>query len=475
MVNVTELGSIRHIHFVGIGGAGMSGIAEVLLRQNYQVTGSDIAQNAVVQHLMGLGATISLEHQAENIVGADVIVTSSIISPDNPEVVAARAAQIPVIHRAQMLAMLMQNKNGIAIAGTHGKTTTTSLAASMLAEGGMDPTFVIGGILKSAGANAHLGQSDYFVAEADESDASFLYLHPKIIIVTNIDADHLGTYGGDFNKLCDAFVDFIQQLPTDGLAVLCLDDPIVRQMIPRITRPIVTYGFDTAADLRIINFRPDGFQTHFTVHQTINGQELNLTLNLPGTHNVLNATAACAVAMHINVPHVSIQQALQKFAGVARRMQIYGEFETTKGKILLIDDYGHHPREIKATWSAIRQAWPDRRLVVIYQPHRYTRTQDLFEEFVAVLSEEADQLILLDVYAAGEQPIIGADGLSLFQAVEQRAKPQHAVFVPQLSLLPKVLQEVLDEGDIVLTQGAGNVGTVAPRLATNGFHAWEQA
>lgn len=469
-MNAINLEGVQRIHFVGIGGAGMSGIAEVLLQQGYRVSGSDINAGATLEHLQSLGAVVSLGHAAEHIAGAEAVVVSSMISPDNPEILAARAEGIPVLHRAQMLAFLMHHKCGIAIAGTHGKTTTTSLVTSILTEAGFDPTFVIGGVLKSAGVNAHAGQSRYFVAEADESDASFLHLHPKVAIVTNIDADHLGTYGGDFNRLCDTFIEFLDRLPMDGLAVVCMDDPIIRQLLPRITRPLITYGFDAAADVRIVRFRPEGFRTCFTLHHAADGHELEVTLNLPGAHNALNTAAACVVARHLGVKDHAIQSALLQFAGVARRMQIYGELEIGQGRVLLIDDYGHHPREIRATWSAIRQAWPNRRLVVVYQPHRYSRTQDLFEDFVKVLSEETDKLILLDVYPAGEEPISGADGAALFSAVQKR-KGAQAIFVPKLDCLTEVLQQILCEGDILLTQGAGSIGTVAPQLVLQGLMA----
>ncbi|HVV69512.1 MAG TPA: UDP-N-acetylmuramate--L-alanine ligase [Gammaproteobacteria bacterium] len=462
------LENVRHIHFVGIGGAGMGGIAEVLLHQGYIISGSDMGKNAMVQRLSGLGAKIFPEHKAQNILGAEIVVVSTAIAEDNPEVIAARLANIPVIARAQMLAELMHSKYGIAIAGTHGKTTTTSLVASILTEGGLDPTFVIGGLLKSAGANAHLGTSEYFVAEADESDASFLFLHPKITIVTNVDADHLGTYGGDFECLCDTFIRFLHQLPEDGLAIVCIDDPVIRELLPRITRPVVTYGFDSAAEIRITDFDPQGFQTHFKVRDTHHGEEVVVSLNLPGAHNVLNATAAIAVAFRLGISGEAVARALQKFAGVGRRMQIYGELPVGKGGVLVIDDYGHHPREIAATWAAIRQAWPERRLVVVYQPHRYTRTRDLFTDFVSVLTKEVDKLILLDVYSAGETPISGADGAALFLAIQSHTEGE-PVFVPHMDDLPEVLARELRAGDVLLTQGAGSVGGVAPKLMAKEF------
>ncbi len=471
-MTVSLLEEVKRIHFIGIGGAGMGGIAEVLLHLGYAVSGSDPGKNAMIQRLLGLHATIFPEHKAENIAGIELIVVSSAIAQDNPEIIAAQRANIPIIARAEMLAELMRTKYGIAIAGTHGKTTTTSLCASILAEGGLDPTFVIGGLLKSAGANAHLGYSEYFVAEADESDASFLFLHPKIAIVTNIDADHLGTYGGDFNRLCDTFIKFLQQLPENGLAVMCHDDPVIRELLPRISRPVVTYGFDEQADLRIIDFNPQGFETHFKIHDARNNQEIAITLNLPGAHNVLNAAAAIAVALKLGMPAIAIQRALQKFSGVGRRMQIYGELPVGAGHVLVIDDYGHHPREIKATWSAIRQAWPERRLVVVYQPHRYSRTRDLFTDFVNVLAQDADQLILLDVYPAGEKPIMGADGAALFSAIKTRSHAE-PIFVPHMEALTEVLRQELRAGDVLLTQGAGNVGTIAPKLMATEFQLVE--
>lgn len=455
---------VKRIHFIGIGGAGMGGIAEVLLHQGYEVTGSDLSQNAIVKRLQNLGAAITQEHRAENIINADVVVISTAISQNNPELIAAKEARIPVIARAQMLADLMRGKHGIAIAGTHGKTTTTSLLASVLTEAGLDPTFVIGGLLKSTGTHAYLGKSPFFVAEADESDASFLYLYPEISIVTNIDADHMETYQNDFNHLRDTFIQFLHRLPFNGLAVVCIDDPVIREILPRIAKPILTYGFHPDADLRIVDFQPQGFQSHFTLKHAKDEKNLEITLNLPGTHNALNTAAVCGVAMSLGVPDNAIKNALEKFSGVGRRMQIYGELETAQGHVLLVDDYGHHPREIIATWSAIRQAWPNRRLVVVYQPHRYTRTRNLFKDFVEVLSQQPDQLILLDVYSAGETPIPGANGEALFHAIQQQSKTT-PVFVPHIEELPNVLNQLLKNGDILLTQGAGSVGTIAPKIA----------
>lgn len=456
---------VKRIHFIGIGGAGMGGIAEVLLHQGYAISGSDLNQNTMVKHLQNLGANIMLQHVAENVVGADVVVISTAIAADNPELVAAKKALIPVVPRAQMLADLMRMKqHGIAVAGTHGKTTTTSLLACVLTEAKLDPTFVIGGMLKSAGTNAYLGNSPFFVAEADESDASFLYLYPEIAIVTNIDADHMSTYQNDFEQLKNTFVQFLHRLPFNGLAVVCMDDPVIREILPLIGRPILTYGFHEDADIQIADFQPTGFQTRFTLKHAKDGKDIAITLNLPGTHNALNTAAVCGVALSLGVDETAIQNALEKFSGVGRRMQVYGELETARGRVLLIDDYGHHPREITATWTAIRQAWPDRRLVVAYQPHRYTRTRDLFADFTTVLSQQTDQLVLLDVYSAGEEPIPNADGKTLFEAIRQQSKTE-PVFVPKIDELPDVLEKVLQNGDVLLTQGAGSIGTVAPKLA----------
>ncbi len=463
---------VKHIHLIGIGGAGMSGIAEVLIHQGYQVTGSDLHENDLVKHLAGLGAKIFLEHRAENMMGADVIVVSTAISTENPEWIAAKKANIPIIPRAQMLADLMRAKHGIAIAGTHGKTTTTSLMVSVLTEAGLDPTFVIGGLLKSSGTHAYLGKSHFFVAEADESDASFLHLYPEFSIVTNIDADHMSTYGNDFNQLKQAFLQFLHRLPFHGLAVVCLDDPVIQEILPAIARPTLTYGFHAQADLRITNYQALGFQSQFTLKQAKKNREIFITLNLPGEHNALNTAAVCAIAMSLGVSDIDIQTALEKFAGVGRRMQIYGELspvfltaqKVEKRRVLLIDDYGHHPREIVATWSAIRQAWPERRLVVVYQPHRYSRTHDLFSDFVKALSQHVDQLILLDIYAAGEDPRPEINGEILCEAVEKKSK-NRPIFVPNIEDLPNMLSHVLADGDILLTQGAGNVGAIASKLA----------
>lgn len=463
-----DLEHIKRIHFIGIGGAGMGGIAEVLKHQGYEVTGSDLNTHSVmIERLKTLQIPVFTGHKAENVENAELVVVSTAVAAENPEITAAQAAGIPIFPRALMLSELMRKKFGIAIAGTHGKTTTTSLVTSLLTEADWDPTFVIGGLLKSAGANAHLGHSAYFVAEADESDASFLYLHPKMAVVTNIDADHMGTYGGDFNRLRQAFIDFLAKLPADGMAVVCGDDPGVKSILSQVTVPVTTYGFSVDADIQIRDFQPNGFQTQFTLYDRRQTSALSIVLNLPGKHNASNAAAAYAIVRQLGMEPAVIQRAFQQFAGVGRRLQIYGELDIHAGNVLLIDDYGHHPREIMATWSAIRQGWPDRRLVVIYQPHRYSRTQDLFHDFVKVLSDQTDKLILLDVYSAGEAPIPGADGLALFNAIQ--AGKSQPVFVPTIDRLAQTLRDTLQEGDILLTQGAGNVGAIAAQLATEGL------
>lgn len=457
-----SMGRIQHIHFVGIGGAGMGGIAEVLLNEGYKITGSDLSNNAVTARLKNLGVEVMEGHQVQNIQGADVVVRSTAIPDDNLELIAARAARIPIVQRALMLAELMRFRHGIAIAGTHGKTTTTSLVASILAEGGLDPTFVIGGLLNSTGSNARLGSGQFLVAEADESDASFLYLKPVIAAVTNIDADHMDTYHGDFAELKSTFIEFLHHLPFYGLAVLCADDPIVREIIPQISRPVFTYGFTEDVDLWATNYIQKTTKNFFTVIRK-GKPPLEIILNLVGRHNVLNALAAIAIGMEIGVPDTAIQTALANFSGVGRRFQIYGEFTTQQGQILLVDDYGHHPSEIKATLQAARSAWPDRRLVMAYQPHRYTRTRDLFEDFAQVLSE-VDVLLLLEIYSAGETPIQGADGRSLCRNIRQRGKID-PIFIEYPHQLPNALQNVLQNGDLLLTQGAGNIGGITTELA----------
>lgn len=459
-----EMGHIKHIHFVGIGGVGMAGIAEVLLRQGYTVSGSDVAENALTQWLRVMGAIVYRNHVPENIANADVVVRSSAVDLDNPELIAAREARIPIVARAEMLGELMRFRYGIAIAGTHGKTTTTSLVTSILAEAGLDPTFVIGGRLNSVGSNARLGRGHYLVAEADESDASFLFLKPMISIVTNIDQDHMGTYANDFECLKETFIKFIHCLPFYGLAVLCIDDPVVREILPKLSRSVVTYGLSEDADFRTDRYQQIGMQTQFTVTRPKNYPPIDITLNSPGRHNVLNALAAIAVATELKVPDNAIAEALLHFAGIGRRFQVYGEFPlSTGGRVTLVDDYGHHPREIAATLQAARESWPTRRLVMVYQPHRYTRTRDLFGDFCDVLSLP-DKLLLLDVYAAGEEFIHGADGATLADAIKNRGQLT-PIFVKQHNSLPALFAEELKDGDILLMQGAGNIGALAARLA----------
>jgi len=456
------MGRIRRTHFVGIGGAGMSGIAEVLLNLGYEVSGSDLRESAVTRRLQKQGARIYLGHGSANVESVDVVVVSSAVREDNPEVVAARQQRIPVVPRAEMLAEIMRFRYGIAVAGTHGKTTTTSLVASLLAEAGCDPTFVIGGRLNSTDSNARLGTGRYLVAEADESDASFLYLQPMLAVVTNIDADHLSTYEGDFQRLRQTFVEFLHHLPFYGLAVVCLDDPNVRAVLPEITRQLCTYAIDSEdADVRAVNLRQDGLQMHFEVCQS--GYEpLPVVLNLPGRHNVLNALAAIAVARELDIDTRSIQHALETFAGIGRRFQVNGEIALAGGSVLFVDDYGHHPSEIAATLAAVRNGWPGRRLVTVFQPHRYSRTRDLFDDFAQVLVD-TDVLLVTEVYAAGEEPISGADGRALCRAVRGRGRVE-PVFVEDVETLPEVLSSVVRAGDLVLTLGAGSIGGVAATL-----------
>ena len=459
------MGRVRRVHFVGIGGAGMSGIAEVMLNLGYEVQGSDLRSNPVTQRLQALGATVFTGHDPARVAGVDVLVVSSAVTEANPEVAAAREQHIPVVPRAEMLAELMRFRYGIAVAGTHGKTTTTSLVASLLAEADLDPTYVIGGKLNSADGHARLGTGRYLVAEADESDASFLYLQPMIGIVTNIDADHLETYGGDFGRLRQTFVEFLHHLPFYGLAVLCLDDAGVRAILPEVTRPFRTYSIDsTEADLYTSGLQQRGLQMHFELHRKGREDVLPVVLNLPGRHNVLNALAAVMVADELGLPDAAIQAGLRNFTGIARRSQYHGELLSPAGPVLLVDDYGHHPSEISATLTAIKAGWPERRLVVVFQPHRYTRTRDLFEDFTQALSQ-ADVLLLCEVYAAGEAPIAGADGRALCRAVRARGRVD-PVFVEQVELVPEVLAGVLAPDDVVLTLGAGDIGTVPARLET---------
>nr|WP_123770395.1 UDP-N-acetylmuramate--L-alanine ligase [Vulcaniibacterium tengchongense] len=455
------------VHFVGIGGVGMSGIAEVMCTLGYQVSGSDNADNAVTRRLASLGVAVRRGHAAANVLGADCVVVSSAIRPDNPELLEARAQRIPVVPRAEMLAELMRFKRGIAVAGTHGKTTTTSLVASVLAEGGIDPTFVIGGQLLAAGANARLGKGDWLVAEADESDGSFLRLNPQIAIVTNIDADHLENYGGDFAKVRAAFEEFMHRLPFYGLAVLCLDDPEVAALAGRTPRHVMTYGLHEDADARAEDVRQDGACMRFTLCLP-DATRTPVELALPGRHNVLNALAAAAVGWQLGVSADAIARALQKFAGVGRRFNLLARLTTARGAtVQLVDDYGHHPKELEAVFAAARGGWPDRRLVVAFQPHRYTRTRDLFDEFAAVLSS-VDVLVLTEVYPAGEAPIAGADAKSLARAIRARGRIDPIV-VAGPGDLAGVLPDVLADGDLLLLMGAGDIGYAAQQLAAQGF------
>jgi UDP-N-acetylmuramate--alanine ligase len=456
----------RRVHFVGIGGVGMSGIAEVLCNLGYSVSGSDKADNATTRRLAGLGARIDRGHDAMNVAEADVLVVSSAIMPDNPELVAARARRIPVVPRAEMLGELMRFRRGIAVAGTHGKTTTTSLTASVLAEAGLDPTFVIGGQLIAAGANARLGTGEYLVAEADESDGSFLLLSPVIAIVTNIDADHLENYGGDFERVKKAFADFLHRLPFYGVAALCVDDAEVASLALETSRRVLTYGIDSAADVRASNLRQRAGATEFALHLPGAGPVVPVTLNLPGRHNVLNALAACAVGWQLGVPPEAMQRALAKFEGVGRRFQVRGELELEQGHALLVDDYGHHPRELAAVFEAARAGWPERRLVVAFQPHRYSRTRDLLDDFANVLAE-ADVLVLTEVYPAGEAPIANADGRALARAVRARGKVD-PVLVEHPRDLHGALPPLMRDGDLLLLLGAGDIGAAASDLSARG-------
>ena len=459
---INRMRRIQRVHFVGIGGSGMSGIAEVMLNLGYDVQGSDLKPNNQTRRLEKLGATVFIGHAEENIRDADAVVVSSAVDETNPEVAAAREQLMPVVPRAEMLAELMRFRYSIAVAGTHGKTTTTSLVASVLAEGDLDPTFVIGGRLKSADSNARLGQGEYLVAEADESDASFVHLKPMLAIVTNIDADHMSTYDGDIRKLRSGFVEFLHNLPFYGLAVVCVDDPGVRKIMGSIGRAVVTYGLDEEADLRAENIEFDADRTRFDVVRGGDRPALRITLRLPGLHNVRNALAAIAVAEELQVSDEAVVRALGNFEGIDRRFQSLGEVKTAAGRIMLIDDYGHHPTEVAATLAAARAGWPERRVVLVFQPHRYTRTRDLLDDFAQVLSD-ADVLVLLDVYAAGEAPIAGADGRAIARAVRTRGAVE-PVFVETLDELQPVLADILEDGDLVLTMGAGDIGAYAAKL-----------
>ncbi len=463
--------AIRHIHFIGVGGAGMSGIAEVLLNLGYTISGSDLSDSSTLRRLADLGIQTHVGHSAENVQGADAVVTSTAVKADNPEVLVARARQIPVVPRAVMLAELMRMKQGVAIAGTHGKTTTTSLVASVLAEGGLDPTFVIGGRLNSAGTNAKLGTGDYIVVEADESDASFLNLLPVMAVVTNIDADHMETYGHDFEKLKLAFVEFLHRMPFYGTAILCSDDPGVRSIVDKLARPVTTYGLQEGAQVRAVDLKAENGQMHFTV-QRRNGitlPDLPVVLNLPGEHNVLNALAAISVAVELGVDDAAVQRALANFKGVGRRFQRYGEVKllNAAGSFTLIDDYGHHPVEMAATLAAARGAFPGRRLVLAFQPHRYSRTRDCFEDFVRVISHGADTVLLSEVYAAGEAPIVAADGRSLSRALRIAGKIE-PVFVDKIEGMAQAIFDNAKDGDIVICMGAGSIGAVPAQVQKMG-------
>nr|WP_237433550.1 UDP-N-acetylmuramate--L-alanine ligase [Dickeya dianthicola] len=464
---------VRHIHFVGIGGAGMGGIAEVLANEGYQISGSDLAPNAVTQQLTDLGARIYFHHRPENVNEVSVVVVSSAIAADNPEIIAAHEARIPVIRRAEMLAELMRFRHGIAVAGTHGKTTTTAMVTSIYAEAGLDPTFVNGGLVKAAGTHARLGSSRYLIAEADESDASFLHLQPMVAIVTNIEADHMDTYQGDFENLKQTFINFLHNLPFYGHAVMCLDDAVIRELLPKVGRHITTYGFSDDADVRVADYRQIGAQGLFTLARQ--GKPLlNVTLNAPGRHNALNAAAAVAVATEEGIDDDAILRALARFQGTGRRFDFLGDFPLQpvngkSGSAMLVDDYGHHPTEVDATIKAARAGWPDKRLVMIFQPHRYTRTRDLYDDFAHVLSQ-VDVLLMLDVYSAGEAPIPGADSRSLCRTIRGRGKID-PIMVPDVDTLPELLVQALQGDDLVLVQGAGNIGKLARRLAENRLQA----
>jgi len=463
---VPEMRRIRRIHFIGIGGAGMSGIAEVLLNQGYGISGSDLAENASVRRLRELGARIWIGHRAEQVEGADVVVQSAAVPAANPELAAARDARIPVVQRAEMLAELMRYRHGIAVAGTHGKTTTTSLIVAILAAAGRNPTFVIGGRVNAAGANAGLGESRYLVAEADESDASFLHLQPMVAVVTNIDQDHMATYDFEVAKLKRTFVEFLHNLPFYGVAVLCIDDPWLRELLPQIGRQVITYGFAEDADYRVAELGFAGTRTHFVLHRP-EGEPLAIELNVPGAHNVLNAAAAVAVAIDEGVPDAAIRAGLAGFQGVGRRFDIQGEFPVAGGSLLLVDDYGHHPAEVAAVQRAVRDGWPGRRLVTIFQPHRYTRTRDLYEDFVQVLSG-SDLLVVLPVYAAGEEEIPGADSRSLCRSIRLRGVLD-PIYADGIEAVPELLVNLVRPGDVVITQGAGDIGRLCRLLAERGF------
>ncbi|MCW8933339.1 MAG: UDP-N-acetylmuramate--L-alanine ligase [Gammaproteobacteria bacterium] len=463
LIETHPMRKIQRVHFVGIGGVGMCGIAEVLLNLGYKVSGSDVKENVAIQRLLKQGAKVFIGQKASNVEDVEVVVVSTAIAADNVEVVAAKEHRIPVIRRAEMLAEIMRFRHGIAIAGTHGKTTTTSLTASLLIEAGLDPTYVIGGKLNSAATNAKLGAGKYFVAEADESDASFLLLQPMMAVVTNIDADHLETHDGDFERYKHSFIEFLHHLPFYGKAVICLDDAENKQIMDKVSRPVITYGIDSNADVKAENIRCNGMQCHFDLVLPEMNKTTEITLNMPGKHNVLNSLAAITIAHLLGVDTSVMQKALLEFDGIGRRMQQYGDIKTEKGSVLLVDDYAHHPTEIKATLEAAKNAWSERRIVVVFQPHRYTRTRDLFEDFSQVLSK-ADALIVTEIYPAGEEHIVGADGRALCAAIRARGRV-NPVFVEDLKDLNASIIDVIEEGDVLLTLGAGSIGSIAEQLS----------
>lgn len=465
--NMPVMRRIRRIHFVGIGGSGMSGIAEVLFNQGYEVSGSDLQRSLVTERLSSMGVKVTIGHHGKNVAKADVLVISSAVNDSNPEVQQAHKNRIPIVPRAEMLAELMRYRHGIAISGTHGKTTTTSLIASIFRVAGLDPTFVIGGKLKSAGSHAKLGAGAFLIAEADESDASFLHLQPRVAVVTNIDADHMHTYGGDFSKLLDTFVMFLHNLPFYGLAVICTDDVHVVEISERIGRQVITYGLNDSADFRAANIRHVGNKTYFDALRPGNKKPLAITLNMPGKHNVLNALAAIAVAEDEEIKDDMIVKGLAEFEGVGRRFEIYEQQKINNKNFMVVDDYGHHPTEVKATLDALRAGWPKKRVVMLFQPHRYTRTEDLYDDFVSVLSQ-VDCLLMLEVYSAGEDVIPGADSRSLCSSIRKRGKVD-PVYIADISEIPELLKEIIVEGDVLITQGAGNIGRISNRLIESEF------
>lgn len=463
----SKMRRVRNIHLVGVGGSGMSGIAEVLVNLGYVVSGSDLRDSAATARLVELGVTVTFGHRAQAVENADVVVISSAVHEDNAELQAARQLRIPVVPRAEMLAELMRHRYGIAVAGTHGKTTTTSLIAAIFAEAGLDPTFVIGGRVNSTGSHAQLGAGRFLIAEADESDASFLHLQPMVTVVTNIEADHMDTYGGDFTRLLNTFAEFLHNLPFYGLAVVCIDDPELVAMVDEIGRPLLGYGFSEAADYRVMDMRPAGLKTHFRVQRPDGRPDLSVELNMPGAHNVLNATAAVVVATDQGIDDAVIQRSLTAFAGVGRRFSVEGVICIGEAQVILVDDYGHHPTEVAATLASVRQAWPERRLLMIYQPHRYTRTRDLYDDFVEVLGD-CDCLVLLEVYAAGEEPIAGADSRSLARSIRQRGQLD-PVYARSAADVPQLLAGIVCDGDVLVTQGAGDIAQLAQQLHREGL------